>query len=109
VAGDASEISVAMNDGREFSAKLVGKDKRKDLAVVSFQSSENFPLATLGDSDSVRVGDWAIAVGNPLGLMSSVTMGIVSAIGRTGGPAGNINDFIQTDAAINQATRGAHW
>jgi len=55
------------------------------------------------------VGDWAIAVGNPLGLMSSVTMGIVSAIGRTGGPAGNINDFIQTDAAINQGNSGAHW
>jgi Do/DeqQ family serine protease len=106
VAGDASEISVAMNDGREFPAKLVGKDKRKDLAVVSFQSSENFPLATLGDSDTVRVGDWAIAVGNPLGLMSSVTMGIVSAVGRTGGPAGNINDFIQTDAAINQGNSG---
>jgi S1-C subfamily serine protease len=60
----------------------------------------------LGDSDSVRVGDWAIAVGNPLGLMSTVTMGIVSAIGRTGGPAGNINDFIQTDASINQGNSG---
>jgi S1-C subfamily serine protease len=63
-------------------------------------------VATLGDSDAVRVGDWAIAVGNPLGFMSSVTMGIVSAVGRTGGPAGNINDFIQTDSSINKGNSG---
>ncbi len=106
VAGDATEISVAVDDGREFPAKLVGKDPRKDLALVSFESSDSFPIARLGDSDGVKVGDWAIAVGNPLGFMSSVTMGIVSAVGRTGGPAGNINDFIQTDAAINQGNSG---
>ncbi len=106
VAGDATEISVAVNDGREFPAKLVGKDPRKDVALVSFESSDTFPIARLGDSEGVKVGDWAIAVGNPLGLMSSVTMGIVSAVGRTGGPAGNINDFIQTDAAINQGNSG---
>lgn len=106
VVGEATEIRVAMNDGREFPAKLVGKDPRKDLAMVSFESSDSFPLAFLGNSDAVRVGDWAIAVGSPLGLMSSVTMGIVSAVGRTGGPAGNINDFIQTDAAINQGNSG---
>jgi len=106
VAGSASEISVTMNDGREFNAKLVGKDERKDLALISFESKENFPVAVLGDSDQVKVGDWAIAVGSPLGLSSSVTMGIVSAVGRTGGPAGNINDFIQTDAAINQGNSG---
>ncbi len=103
---DASEMSIVVNDGREFSAKLVGKDPRKDLALVSFESKEHFPLAILGDSSSVKVGDWAIAVGNPLGLVSSVTMGIVSAVGRTGGPAGNINDFIQTDSAINQGNSG---
>ncbi len=103
---DANEISIVVNDGREFEAKLVGKDPRKDLALVSFASSEAFPLASLGDSDAVAVGDWAIAVGNPLGLVSSVTMGIISAVGRTGGPAGNINDFIQTDAAINQGNSG---
>uniref|UniRef100_A0A7C3I3L4 DegQ family serine endoprotease n=1 Tax=Gracilinema caldarium TaxID=215591 RepID=A0A7C3I3L4_9SPIR len=106
VAGSASEISVTMNDGREFKAKLVGKDERKDLALISFESKDNFPVAVLGDSDQVKVGDWAIAVGSPLGLSSSVTMGIVSAVGRTGGPAGNINDFIQTDAAINQGNSG---
>ncbi|WP_304221605.1 Do family serine endopeptidase [Gracilinema caldarium] len=106
VAGSASEISITVNDGREFKAKLVGKDERKDLALISFESKENFPIAVLGDSDQVKVGDLAIAVGSPLGLMSSVTMGIVSAVGRTGGPAGNINDFIQTDAAINQGNSG---
>jgi Do/DeqQ family serine protease len=106
VVTDANEISVATNDGKEYPAELVGKDERKDLAMVSFKSSDPLPLAVLGDSDAVRVGDWAIAVGNPMGLMSTVTMGIVSAVGRTGGPANNINDFIQTDASINQGNSG---
>jgi Do/DeqQ family serine protease len=106
VVGDANEISVALNDGRELPAELVGKDERKDLAMVSFTSTDDIPLAALGDSDNVRVGDWAIAIGNPLGFMSSMTMGIVSAVGRTGGPAGNINDFIQTDTSINQGNSG---
>jgi Do/DeqQ family serine protease len=106
VVGDASEIFVAVNDGTEYPAELVGKDERKDLAMVSFQSADDIPLAVLGDSDTVMVGDWAIAIGNPLGFMSSMTMGIVSAVGRTGGPAGNINDFIQTDTSINQGNSG---
>ncbi|GHV78957.1 serine protease [Spirochaetia bacterium] len=106
VVGDANEIVVALNDGKEIPAKLVGKDERKDLALVSFSSNDRIPLAELGDSDAVKVGDWAIAVGNPLGYMSSVTMGIVSAVGRTGGPGGNINDFIQTDTSINQGNSG---
>ncbi|GHV86300.1 hypothetical protein AGMMS50230_19080 [Spirochaetia bacterium] len=104
--GDANEISVALNDGTEYTAELVGKDERKDLAMVSFQCADDLPLAVLGDSDGVMVGDWAIAIGNPLGFMSSMTMGIVSALGRTGGPAGNINDFIQTDTSINQGNSG---
>jgi Do/DeqQ family serine protease len=106
VVGDVNEISVVTNDGKEYSAELVGKDERKDLAMVSFTADEPYTLAVLGDSDALRVGDWAIAVGNPLGLMSTVTMGIVSALGRTGGPAGNINDFIQTDTSINQGNSG---
>ncbi|MDR1307012.1 MAG: Do family serine endopeptidase [Treponema sp.] len=106
VVGDANEISVALNDGAEYPAELVGKDERKDLAMVSFQCGDDLPLAVLGDSESVMVGDWAIAIGNPLGFMSSMTMGIVSAVGRTGGPAGNINDFIQTDTSINQGNSG---
>jgi len=106
VVGDANEISVALNDGTEYPAELVGKDERKDLAMVSFKCADDLPLAVLGDSDAVKVGDWAIAIGNPLGFMSSMTMGIVSAVGRTGGPAGNINDFIQTDSSINQGNSG---
>jgi Do/DeqQ family serine protease len=102
----ATEIIVAANDGKEYPAELVGKDERRDLAMVSFKTADFFPLAVLGDSDEVRVGDWAIAVGNPLGFMSSVTMGIVSAVGRTGGPSNNINDFIQTDTSINQGNSG---
>lgn len=106
VVGDVNEMFVAVNNGKEYPAVLVGKDDRKDLAMVSFKSSDVFPLAVLGDSDAVKVGDWAIAVGNPLGLVSSVTMGIVSAVGRGGGPGNNINDFIQTDASINMGNSG---
>jgi Do/DeqQ family serine protease len=106
VVGDVSEIVVATSDGKEYPAELVGKDERKDLAMVSFKTSDPYPLAVLGDSDAVKVGDWAIAVGNPLGFMFSVTQGIVSAVGRTGGPANNINDFIQTDTSINQGNSG---
>jgi len=104
----ASEIRVALVDGKEYDAELVGSDERKDLAIVSFRTSDSIPLAVLGDSDTVEVGDWAIAIGNPLGeqFSFSVTMGIVSAVGRTGGPGGNINDFIQTDAPINQGNSG---
>jgi len=105
---DATEIRVATKDGREYPAELVGKDERKDLALVSFKTNDHHPLAALGDSDTVAVGDWAIAIGNPLGeqFSFSVTMGIVSAVGRTGGPGSNINDFIQTDAPINQGNSG---
>ncbi|MDR3248646.1 MAG: trypsin-like peptidase domain-containing protein, partial [Treponema sp.] len=106
VVDGASEISLVAVDGTEYSAELVAKDERKDLAMVSVKTNDRLPVAVLGDSDAVHVGDWAIAVGNPLGYMSSVTMGIVSAVGRTGGPAGNINDFIQVDTSINQGNSG---
>jgi Do/DeqQ family serine protease len=106
VVTDANEIIVAANDGTEYPAELVGADERKDLAMVSIKTKDVLAIAVLGDSDAVRVGDWSIAVGNPLGFMSSVTMGIVSAVGRTGGPGGNINDFIQTDTSINQGNSG---
>jgi len=108
VVDEANEITVAVKSGKEYPAQLVGKDERKDLALVSFKTNDPYPLAVLGDSDTVKVGDWAIAIGNPLGeqFSFSVTMGIVSAVGRTGGPGGNINDFIQTDAPINQGNSG---
>jgi len=108
VVDNTTEIRVATKDGKEYPAELVGKDERKDLAMISFKTSDFYPLAALGDSDAVRVGDWAIAMGNPLGeqFSFSVTMGIVSALGRTGGPGQNINDFIQTDAPINAGNSG---
>jgi len=102
------EIVVTTRDGKEYQAEAVGTDSRRDLAIISFRTSDAFTTADLGDSDNVKVGDWAIAMGNPLGeqFAFSVTMGIVSAVGRTGGPSGNINDFIQTDASINQGNSG---
>jgi Do/DeqQ family serine protease len=104
----AAEIKVTARDGKEYDATLVGRDSRRDLAVISFRTNDHFPIADLGNSDDVRVGDWSIAMGNPLGeqFAFSVTMGIVSAVGRTGGPGNNINDFIQTDAPINQGNSG---
>jgi len=108
VIDDATEIRVATRDGREYPAEVVGKDERKDLALVSFRTNDSIPLAVLGNSDTVAVGEWAIAIGNPLGQQYSfsVTQGIISAVGRTGGPGGNISDFIQTDAPINQGNSG---
>ncbi|MCQ2611763.1 MAG: Do family serine endopeptidase [Treponema sp.] len=107
VAGTATEIEIKLNDGRKFEGKLVGKDERMDIALVSFESKDNdIPLAALGDSDTVHTGDICFAMGAPLGYAQSVTQGIVSALGRSGGAIGNINDFIQTDAAINQGNSG---
>jgi serine protease Do len=107
VVGDSEEIRVSLYDGREYDALPVGVDSRKDLALISFESDENdIPLARLGDSGKLYVGDWVMAIGNPLGYESSVTAGIVSALGREDAPGGNISDFIQTDASINQGNSG---
>jgi len=106
VAGKADEISVKMDNGDEYEAELVGADERKDLALLKFTSKKKLPVATLGDSDSLYVGDWVLAIGSPFGYKSSVSAGIISALGRQNGPDGNINDFIQTDAAINQGNSG---
>ncbi|MGI5174104.1 Do family serine endopeptidase [Treponema sp. OMZ 840] len=106
VAGSATEISVKLYDGREFKGKLVGTDQRRDIALVSFESKDTISVAKLGDSDKVRTGDIVIAMGTPLGYFASVTQGIVSATGRSGNGIRNINDFIQTDAAINQGNSG---
>ncbi len=106
VVGAADEITVVLNDGTEIDGELVGRDSRKDLAMVSFQSGRDLPVARLGDSDSLRVGDWVVAIGSPFGYQNTITAGIVSALGRRGGPEGNISDFIQTDASINQGNSG---
>ncbi|MDA3947682.1 MAG: DegQ family serine endoprotease [Spirochaeta sp.] len=106
VIGNASEITVTLDDGSDYTAEIVGKDARKDLAMISFESTEQLSVAALGNSDDLQVGDWVLAIGSPFGFQSTVTAGIVSAVGRRGGPAGNISDFIQTDAAINRGNSG---
>lgn len=108
VAGKATNIVINLNDGQQFEGKLVGADERQDIALVSFQAKKDsvITVASLGDSDKVRVGDIVLAMGAPLGYSQSVTQGIVSATGRSGDQIGNMNDFIQTDAAINQGNSG---
>ncbi len=107
VAGNATTIKAVLSDGREFKAQLVGHDDRLDLALVKFETPDpNITVATLGDSSALHVGDWAVAIGSPFGYVSSMTVGIVSALGRSGGPDGNISDFIQTDASINKGNSG---
>lgn len=110
VAGGAEEITITLYDGRKFEASLVGSDEKRDLSLVRFKTKEEIPVAELGDSNNVMVGDWALAIGNPYGFESSVTAGIVSAIGRetSGAGGGDVayTDYIQTDAAINQGNSG---
>ncbi len=108
VVKDATDISVKLNDQRVFKARTVGTDPHKDVALVSFDSEASIPVAELGDSNSVQVGDIVLAMGNPFGYESTVTMGIVSALGRHG-PQEDVatyTDYIQTDAAINQGNSG---
>ena len=109
VVGDASEITVSLHDGRRFDASLLGRDDRRDLALLVFQTGEEVQVAVLGDSDGVQVGDWAFAVGNPLGFESTVTSGIISAVGRRPAPGSTISqltDYIQTDASVNRGNSG---
>lgn len=107
VIGNANDITVILYNKEHVNAKLIGSDSRKDIALISFESKENIPVITLGDSDAVRVGDPVFAFGAPMGFESSVTSGIISAVGRSGGPDNrNINDFLQTDTAINQGNSG---
>jgi Do/DeqQ family serine protease len=109
VVGEAEEIAVKLHNGKQYTARLVGKDPRKDLALVSFETTDQVPVADIGDSDRVQAGDIVFAVGNPLGFESSITQGIVSAVGRKPGPqtgVGGFTEYIQTDAAINQGNSG---
>ena len=102
----AKEVTVELNDGRSFDATVVGSDPPSDLAVLKV-TAQDLPTVALGDSDAVRVGDVALAVGNPLGVGQTVTMGIVSAKGRaTGMGTGGYEDFLQTDAPINRGNSG---
>lgn len=102
----ATEIKIKLQNGKEYAAKVVGRDPKTDLALIKAEADKNFPKpAVLGDSSSLRVGDWVMAVGNPFGLGHTVTVGIISAKGRIIG-AGPYDDFLQTDAAINPGNSG---
>lgn len=101
-----NSVTVTLHDGRQLSASIKGYDEATDIALLEVKpSGAPLPVAEIGDSDSLRVGEWVIAIGNPLGLDHTVTLGIVSAKGRTGF-GGQFDDFLQTDAAINPGNSG---
>jgi S1-C subfamily serine protease len=104
----STKVTVNLKDGRVLEGKVLGTDPLTDLAVIQIQE-ENLPVAQLGDSDNLVIGEWAIAIGNPLGLDNTVTTGIISATGRSSSQIGVGDkrlDFIQTDAAINPGNSG---
>ncbi|MCG7535751.1 DegQ family serine endoprotease [Pseudoalteromonas sp. OOF1S-7] len=105
VIDEADNIVVTLKDGREFKADLVGADKESDIALLQIEG-EALTEVKLADSDKLRVGDFSVAIGNPFGLSHTVTSGIVSALGRSGLNIEGYEDFIQTDAAINQGNSG---
>ena len=105
VVDGATDIRVALADKREFKAKVIGTDPKVDIAVLKIDAT-NLPTIVFGDSGRARVGDYAIAVGDPFGVGQTVTMGIVSAKGRTGLGIEQYEDFIQTDAPINPGNSG---
>ncbi|OEF25490.1 Do family serine endopeptidase [Vibrio rumoiensis] len=107
VINDADKIQVTLSDKREFNATLIGGDKLSDIALIKLDKKiSGLTQATLADSDHLRVGDFAVAIGNPFGLGQTVTSGIISALGRSGLNIENFENFIQTDAAINTGNSG---
>ncbi len=102
----ADEIEVRLSDKRKFKATVVGKDPKTDLAVIKVDAAENLPVAKLGDSGKIRIAEWVMAIGNPFGLDQTVTVGVVSAIGRSDVGITTYEDFIQTDASINPGNSG---
>ncbi|MCT4705469.1 serine endoprotease DegQ [Enterobacteriaceae bacterium H11S18] len=106
VISHAEKISVQLNDGREFEAKLIGGDDQSDIALIQLQNATGLTQIAVADSDKLRVGDFAVAVGNPFGLGQTATSGIVSALGRSGLNLEGLENFIQTDASINRGNSG---
>jgi serine protease Do/serine protease DegQ len=105
VINEADEIQITLKDGRQIKAKKIGSDASSDIALLQIDA-ENLIEVQLADSDDIRVGDFAVAIGSPFGLGQTVTSGIISALGRSGLNAQNYEDFIQTDAAINSGNSG---
>ncbi|MBT42083.1 MAG: serine endoprotease DegQ [Idiomarina sp.] len=106
VIDDATEILVTLKDGREFDAEVIGTDERSDIALIKIKNGENLTDIEIGQSSDLRVGDFVVAIGNPFGLGQTVTSGIVSALGRSGLGIEELENFIQTDAAINSGNSG---
>ena len=103
----ADKITVQLQDGREFKAKLIGADEMSDVALIQVEKPKNLTALKFADSDKLRVGDFTVAIGNPFGLGQTVTSGIVSALGRSmGSDSGNYENYIQTDAAVNRGNSG---
>ena len=105
VVENASKIVVKLSDDQEYEAKVIGRDPKTDIAIIRINAKTNLPTASFGDSDKLEVGEWVMAIGNPFGLDSTVTSGIVSAKGRHIGQ-GPYDNFIQTDASINPGNSG---
>jgi serine protease DegQ len=106
VVNGADKISVQLSDGREFTAKLVGHDEQTDIALIQLIDAKNLTQIKIADSDQLKVGDFTVAIGNPFGLGQTATSGIVSALGRSGLNLEGLENFIQTDAAINRGNSG---
>jgi serine protease Do len=103
---DADKITVVMNNGDEYEAKIIGNDPKTDLAVLKIDTKKDLPFLAFGDSDKLDIGEWVIAIGNPFALQASLTVGVVSAKGRQNLRITDLEDFIQTDAAINPGNSG---
>lgn len=107
VVEDVDEITVIMGDGQKYeNVKLIGTDDKADVALIKIEDADNLPYLELGNSDNLEIGEWVIAIGNPFGLTETLTVGVVSALGRKVGGEGVYQDFIQTDAAINPGNSG---
>ncbi len=102
----ADEIEVRLSDKRKFKATVVGKDSKTDLAVIKVEADGELPVARLGDSGKIRIAEWVMAIGNPFGLDQTVTVGVISAVGRSDVGITTYEDFIQTDASINPGNSG---
>ena len=106
VVSNADEIFVKFSDGREYRTKLIGTSSEVDIAVLKIEANEKFKPLEFSDSDKIEIGQWSIAFGNPMGLNDSMTVGVISAAGRSSLGIEEIENFIQTDAAINQGNSG---
>ena len=106
VVSNADEIFVKFSDGREYKTKLIGTSPEVDIAVLKIEANEKFKPLEFSDSDKIEIGQWSIAFGNPMGLNDSITVGVISAAGRSSLGIEEIENFIQTDAAINQGNSG---